>query len=100
MAKTDTEYIKSAFRIKPDNPQNYHLLGSSWNNQYYYDNCMPMGCASYCKTFEAFSIKEWITQEKLSRANLLRLLVDCLLIQPKEDQCLKSLELFLELCDF
>ena len=31
------------------------------------------------KTFEAFStaIKEWITQEKLSRANLLRLLVDC-----------------------
>ena len=39
-----------------------------------------MGCANYCKTFEAFSIKEWITQEKLSRANLRRLLVDCLLI--------------------
>ena len=44
---------------------------------------MPMGCDSSCKTFGAFTtaIKEWITQEKLGRANLLlRLLVNCLLI--------------------
>ena len=61
---------------------------------------MPIGCANYYKTLEAFSIKERITQQKLSRANLLRLLVDCLLIQPKEEHCSKSLELFLELCDF
>ena len=63
---------------------------------------MPLGCDRSCKTFGAFStaIKEWITQEKLSRANDLRLLVDCLLIQPKEDQRSKSLKLFLELCDF
>ena len=43
---------------------------------------MPMGCDSSCKTFGAFStaIKEWITQEIISRANLLPPLVDILLI--------------------
>ena len=63
---------------------------------------MPLGCDRSCKTFVAFStaIKEWLTQEKRTIANPRRLLVDCLLIQPKEDQCSKSLELFLELCDF
>ena len=43
LAKTD---IKSAFRIFPINPQDYHLLGIKWNGQYYYDKCMPMGCSS------------------------------------------------------
>ena len=62
---------------------------------------MPMGCASSCKTFESFSTAvEWIAQEKLGIANLLHLLDDFLLIQPKEDQCSKSLHLFLDLCDY
>ena len=40
---------------------------ASSSAQYYYDKCMPMGCASSCKTFEAFSTAvEWIAQEKLS----------------------------------
>ena len=39
LAKTD---IKSAFRILPINPQDYHILGMKWNGQYYYDMCMPM----------------------------------------------------------
>ena len=59
-----------------------------------------MGCASSCKTFEAFTTAvEWIAQEKLSIANLLHLLDDFLLIHPTEDQCSKSLQLFLDLCD-
>ena len=60
-----------------------------------------MGCASSCKTFESFSTAvEWIAQEKLGIANLLHLLDDFLLIQPTEDQCSKSLHLFLDLCDY
>ena len=62
---------------------------------------MPMGCASSCKTFDSFSTAvEWITQEKLGIANLLHLRYDFLLIQPTEDQCSKSLHLFLDLCDY
>ena len=98
LAKTD---VKSAFRILPVNPQDYHLLGLKWKNKYYYDKCMPMGCASSCKTFESFSTAvEWIAQEKLGIANLLHLLDDFLLIQPTEDQCSKSLYLFLDLCHY
>lgn len=49
---------------------------------------MPIGCASSCKTLEAFSTAvEWIVQEKLSIDNHLHLLDDFLLIQPTEDQC-------------
>ena len=44
--------IKSAFRILPINPQDFHLLGRKWSGQYYYDKCMSMGCSSSCKTFE------------------------------------------------
>lgn len=98
LAKTD---IKSAFRILPINPQDYHLLGIKWRGQYYYDKCMPMGCSSSCKTFEAFSTAvEWIAQDRLGIANLIHLLDDFLLIQTTESQCSRSLRLFLELCDF
>ena len=98
LAKTD---VKSAFRILPVNPQDYHLLGLKWKYQYYYNKCMPMGCASSCKTFESFSTAvEWIAQEKLGIANLLHLLDHFLLIQTTEDQCSKSLHLLLDLCDF
>ena len=97
MAKTD---IKSAFRILPINPQDYHLLGIKWSGQYY-DKCMPMGCSSSCKTFETFSTAvEWIAQDKLGIANHIHLLEDFLLIQTIESQCSRSLGLFLELCDF
>ena len=98
LAKTD---IKSALRILPVNPQDYHLLGIKWNGQYYFDKCMPMGCSSSCKTFETFSTAiEWIAKDKLCIANLIHLLDDFLLIQPMASQCSVSLQLFLDLCDF
>lgn len=34
MTKTD---FGDAFRIIPINPLNYHLLGFSWNGNYYFD---------------------------------------------------------------
>lgn len=43
MAKTD---IKDAFRIIPVNPADYHLLGFSWDNEFYFDKCLPMGASS------------------------------------------------------
>ena len=46
MAKTD---IQDAFRIIPINPSDYHLLGFSWNDQFYYDKCLPTGPAVRAK---------------------------------------------------
>lgn len=40
LAKAD---IKSAFRLIPIAPDQYHLLCFKWQNKYYYDKCFPMG---------------------------------------------------------
>jgi hypothetical protein len=45
MAKCD---IEDAFRLVPIHPTDYHLLGFTWNNLYYYDRCLPMGASSSC----------------------------------------------------
>ena len=88
LAKTD---VKSAFQILLVNSQDYYLLDLKWKHPYYYDKCMPMGCSSSCKTFEAFSTAvEWLAQEKLSLANLLQLLDDFYFIHPPRGSMFKK----------
>ena len=42
LAKTN---IDSAYRNVPIHPNDHELLGISWAGQYYFDRCLPMGCA-------------------------------------------------------
>ncbi|KAJ1148816.1 hypothetical protein NDU88_001642 [Pleurodeles waltl] len=51
LAKTD---IESAFRLLPVHPDDYHLLGFQFQGEYYYDQCMPIGCSISCSYFEQF----------------------------------------------
>jgi hypothetical protein len=51
VAKAD---IKDAFRIIPTHPADHRILGMSWQGQFYYDRCLPMGCSTSCRTFEHF----------------------------------------------
>ena len=63
MSKID---IKSAFRIIPIHPDDYPLLSLKWNNSYFFDRCLPMGCSSSCAIFEAFSTSlEWLAKHCL-----------------------------------
>lgn len=50
--KTD---LKSAFKIIPIHPDDHHKLGLFIFGKYYYDVTLPMGAASACQIFEAFS---------------------------------------------
>ena len=52
LAKTD---IKLAFRIIPNHPEDFRLLGIKLDDKYYYDTTPPMGCSMSCAIFEAFS---------------------------------------------
>ena len=98
LAKTD---IKHAFRIIPIHPEDYHLLGMQWKGSFYYDKCMPMGCASSCRTFEAFSSAvEWIAREHLAIECILHILDDFLIVKPTYQLCKSSLKCFLDMCDF
>ena len=51
IAKAD---IESAFRIIPIHPDDYHLLGFTWEDKFFYDKCLPMGCSTSCTIFESF----------------------------------------------
>ena len=42
LAKTDTQ---NAFQIIPIQSDDYGLLGMHWQGSFYFDRCMPMGCA-------------------------------------------------------
>lgn len=62
MAKTD---IEDAFRIIPINPSDYHLLGFSWEEKFYFDKCLPMRASSSCQLFERLSVAlQWIMHTK------------------------------------
>ena len=96
MAKTD---VRSAFRIMPIHPNDYHLLGFSWKGFYYYDKCVPFGASSSCRLFEATSTAlEWIAIHKLGCAAVVHILDDFLLINSTEEGCTRDLNAFLSMC--
>lgn len=53
MAKTD---IEDAFRIFPINPSDYHLLGFSWEEKFYFDKCLTKVASYSCQLFEKLSV--------------------------------------------
>ena len=98
LAKTD---IKSAFRIIPIHPSDFPLLGMKWDNQFYFDVCLPMGLSSSCQIFEAFSSSlEWISVHRFGASGVLHILDDFLFIARTEEQCRTDLSNFLRMCDY
>jgi len=94
MAKTD---IKSAFRIVTVHPHDYHLLGFRWKGKYYYDCCLPMGCASSCKMFEEFTTAlEWVARHKLGIRQVIHILDDFLIIDRSLPDCKANLKKYVQ----
>lgn len=98
MAKTD---IEDAFRIIPINPDDYHLLCFSWNNEYYYECVLPMGASSSCKIFEAFSTAlQWIMINRYNAGGMSHILDDFFFIgPPNSSACRNDLNTFLALSE-
>ena len=95
IGKTD---IEDAFRIIPIHPSCYHLFGFTWASSFFYDRCLPMGCAESCHIFERLSCAlQWILQ---SRGNVAvsPILDDFIFMGPPDSPtCLQDLNRFLEL---
>ena len=97
LAKSD---IADAFRLIPLHPSQYHLTGFSWQNEYYYDRCLPQGSASSCKTFELFSTAlKWILQRKLGVQSVIKVLDDFLFVANTQHECMTALHCFTRLCN-
>ncbi|XP_062572703.1 uncharacterized protein LOC134234654 [Saccostrea cucullata] len=57
--------VKAAFRLLPVHPSDHQLLGVKFNDQYYYDMCLPMGCSISCALWEKFAhFIQWVVEEK------------------------------------
>ena len=96
MAKTD---IQSAFRIVPVNPTDYPLLGFKWKGSFYYDKCLPMGCASSCAIFEKLSTAlEWIISQESQDVAILHILDDFLFISNTYQTVHNTLINFQKIC--
>lgn len=52
IAKVD---IQSAFHILPIHPSCVHLFGFCFEEKFYIEKCLPMGCSYSCALFEQFS---------------------------------------------
>lgn len=57
--------IKSAFRLIRVYPGDFELLGIYFNGNYYFDKCLPFGCAISCRIFEMFAtFLEWLVRDQ------------------------------------
>jgi hypothetical protein len=96
LAKCD---IEMAYRNLPLSPSEYYKFGFNWDNQFFNDKCLAMGCASVCQIFERFGTSlEWIGQKQMPEGLLLHILDDFLLVAPSEHLCRQYLNTFLHIC--
>ena len=98
MAKTD---IEDAFRLIPVHKDDHHLLGFQFNNKFYYDKCLPMGCRMSCNIFERFSSAlQRIMQAAFNCKGVTHILDDFIFVGPPQcDTTLNYLNSFLRLAE-
>ena len=100
MAKKD---LKSAFRLIPIHPGNWHLLRIYWQSQYYVDLYLPFGLCSAPYIFNQLSdALEWILKHNYNLRNVIRILHDFFIAEASHWQCLSSfstlLHFFMSVC--
>ncbi|XP_006823663.1 uncharacterized protein LOC102802806, partial [Saccoglossus kowalevskii] len=96
LAKSD---IKSAFRIIPVAPHDHCLLGFRWDDHFFFDRCLPMGCSTSCHIFERFSSAlEWILLKVVGVEATIHILDDFLFLARTRERCFSELQAFLDLC--
>jgi len=70
-----------------------------WNDKYFFDRCLPMGCSSSCAIFETFSTSlEWLAKRRLGATGVLHILDDFLFIAKSETKCRADLHNFMDMC--
>ena len=89
LAKID---VKSAFRLLPVHPLDWHLLGLSWKNALYIDSCLPFGLCLALKLFNLLADLLALVLKQV-RVETLHYLEDFLLVDPPaSSRCEKNLE--------
>lgn len=73
--------VKSAFRLLPIHPSAFNSLGFRFEEEFYFDRCLPMGCSLSCHYFELFSsFLDWVVRQKTGLDLVLHYLDDFLFV--------------------
>ncbi|KAK6165929.1 hypothetical protein SNE40_022735 [Patella caerulea] len=93
--------IKSAFRLLPVHPGDFDLLGIYFNNYYFIDKCLPMGCAVSCSLFETFSrFLQWVVTSKSELHTIEHYLDDFIFAgASNSSDCLSLMKAFTDVCE-
>ncbi len=92
MAKLD---IDDAYSIVPVHFSEHHLLGFSFNNQFYYSKVLPQGMGTSCVIFETFSTAlDWIINT-VFKIPCHHILDDFIIFGQTKSLCKKALDLVL-----
>ncbi|VDI36777.1 Hypothetical predicted protein [Mytilus galloprovincialis] len=97
LAKCD---VKSAFRLLRLSPGDFDLMGFKFENQYFFDKCLPMGASISSALFESFSTAlHWVVQQQSKNDNILHYLDDFLFGgEAQTSQCHDTLKCFQDSC--
>ena len=98
IGKTD---LKSAFRLLPVYPGCFDLLGFKYNDYYFIDKMMPMGCSESCAYFEKFStFIEWAVKREARSKDIDHYLDDFLFAgEAHTGECDRLMNSFKNVCN-
>ena len=88
--------VEHAYKLVPVHSSDFHLLGFTFDDGYYFDKTLPMGLSHSCSLFTSFSNAiHWIAENKLGIHGCIHVLDDFLFIVPPPKQ-LDKFTIFLE----
>ena len=92
--------LKDAFRLIPEQPEDWNLLGIHWKQNFYIDMCLPFGLRLAPYLFNCFSdALHWILQHNYGVEHLLHYLDDFFTAGPaNSDICDSNLHAMLTPC--
>ena len=91
MGKLD---FKNAFHLIPVWREDWHLLGTHWQGQWYLDKCLPFGLCSSSALFNQLAeALEWILHNKYAVTHIIHYLDDFFIAGPPgSDVCQNSMD--------
>lgn len=97
LAKAD---VQSTFRLLPNNPLSFNSVGFYFDDCFFFDRCLPMGCSLSCTYFEAFTtFIEWVVKFRSGSCFILHYLDDFLFLGHSFTDCANVLNSFIKTCD-
>ncbi|XP_052220819.1 uncharacterized protein LOC127837617 isoform X1 [Dreissena polymorpha] len=87
--------LESAFRLIPISPTDFHLLGFSVNNLFYFDKALVFGASISCAIFERFAkFLKFCIKQNFTSGDLIQYLDDFLGANTSYTSCLENMATF------